>query len=87
MGEKLFYIRYHTGAGDDIANTLEEAMKIADKGAAYTQQPITIEDDEGSEIARRAWWGVEYDETNDDMYCKDPICFGSFGYYSDWQTN
>lgn len=84
MEKTRYHICYHTGVGDDVADTLEKAMKIADEGAAYTQRDITIEDDDGNMVARRSWWGVEYDETNEDMCCEDPICFGSFGYYGDW---
>ncbi len=84
MEEKRYHICYHTGAGDDYADTLDEAMKIADEGAAYTQQDISIEDENGEEVARRRWCGVEYDEDNEDTYCEDPICFGSYGYYFDW---
>jgi len=84
MEKGIYRICYHTGAGDTTAETLEEAMRIADQGAAYTQQDISIEDADGNEVARRRWCGVEYDEDDEDLYCEDPICFGSFGYYSDW---
>ena len=58
-------------------------MQIADEGAAYTQQKITIEDENGETVMTRPWWGVEYDPGEDD--CEEPICFGSYGYYGDWQ--
>ena len=78
-----YYINYNTGAGNEWADTLEEAKRMADDGAAYTQQPIVIEDEDGNEIAHRPWWGVQYDEDEGDE--TDPVCFGSFGYFGDWQ--
>ena len=78
-----YYINYNTGAGNEWADTLEQAKAIADDGAAYTQQPIVIEDEDGNEITRRPWWGVQYDEDEGDE--TDPICFGSSGYFGDWQ--
>lgn len=77
----MYYINYQTGAGNDTADTLEEAKRIADEGAAYTQQPIVIEDEDGNEVSRRSWYGVKYNADDD---CVDPILFGSFGFYSDW---
>ena len=83
---KAFYmIRYNTGAGDEEVNgTLDEAKAIADDGAAYTQQDIVIEDEDGNEVARRVWYGVEltdeYMTDDEDKY----ITFGSFGFYAPW---
>lgn len=79
----MYYINYHTGAGDGTAETIERAMQIADEGAAYTQQKITIEDEHGEIVMTRYWCGVEY--APDEHDCEDPICFGSYGFYSDWQ--
>lgn len=76
-----YYINYHTGAGNrwiDAAD-LDAAKSDADKDAAYTQQPITIEDEDGNELSRRAWWGYDYDDSQ-----SDPIRFGTFGFYGDW---
>lgn len=78
-----YYINYNTGVGNEWADTLEEAKEIADAGACYTQQPITIEDEDDNEICRRPWWGSQYNE--DEAWEDDPICFGEFGYFGDWQ--
>lgn len=87
-----YYINYHTGAGNEFcAGTLEEAKKIADENACYTQADITIhcvdaDDNPGAVICRRSWYGVEFDpdaaelEDGDDV-----ITFGSFGYYGPWR--
>ena len=80
----MFYIKYHTGAGDETASTIEEAKRIADDGAAYTQLSITIEDEYGNEVARRPWWGVEFDPDATDETIDDIISFGRFGYYGAW---
>lgn len=77
----MYYINYNTGAGNDTADTLEEAKRIADDGACYTQHPIVIEDEDGNEVSRRSWYGAKYNADDD---CVDPILFGSFGFYSDW---
>lgn len=82
--EEKYYICYHTGAGDDVAPTVKAAMRIADKGAAYTQHDITIEDVNGNVLYTRRWWGTEYDEDED--CCENPILFGDFGFYSDWES-
>lgn len=80
--KKMTYtINYHTGAGNfEFDGDLSDAMNQADSDAAYTQQSITIEDEDGNEIARRPWCsmltGIE-DQQN-------PIRFGDFGYYADW---
>lgn len=79
----MYYVNYHTGAGNEtIDGTLEEAMKLADEGACYTQQNITIEDESGTVVALREWWGCM--DGIEEM--QDPIKFGSFGFYGDWET-
>lgn len=78
----MYTINYHTGTGNEHADTLDEAKRIADEGAAYTQQPITIEDEDGNEITRRPWWSVAYDEDAAAEF--DPIHIGDYGYYGDW---
>lgn len=77
-----YTINYHTGAGNEVieSDDLAEVMAEADKGAAYTQESITIEDESGKEVARRPWSPVL--EGLED--CSDPIQFGDFGYYGDW---
>lgn len=87
-----YYIDYNTGAGNEYAETLEEAKALADEGACYTQESIHIYevetdndiDDETSRqpVAIRNWYGVAYDE--EEAYEENPICFGDFGYYGDW---
>ncbi len=81
----MYTINYHTGAGNLTAETIIAAKALADENAAYTQLPITIEDEDGNEVARRCWWGIAYDESNDDTWCENPITYGDFGYYSDWE--
>lgn len=83
MTAKKYYINYNTGAGNEWADTLEAAREIADNGAAYTQQPIVIEDEDGNEVTRRPWWGVAY---NEEVPEDNPICLGDWGYYGDWQS-
>ena len=78
------YYIYHTGAGDfEFSGTLAQAQAAADDDAAYTQAPITIHDAEtGEEVSRRNWYESAYDP--DTTPEDDPICFGDYGYYSDW---
>ncbi len=92
-----YYIDYNTGAGNEYAETLEEAKALADEGACYTQQSIYIYEVESETdndidydyyetprqpVAIRNWYGVAYDE--EESYEENPICFGDFGYYGDW---
>ena len=83
-----FYVDFGTGAGIFYAESLEEAMECADKAVAYTQQDIKIYafDENGiisdtPEMVRR-WHGYEY--RSDEEPYENPICFGTFGFYSDW---
>lgn len=76
-------INYNTGVGNLTAETISEAKSIADDNCQYTQADITIEEDE-EVIARRKWYGFEFNEENDGS--EDPIRFGSFGYYADWDA-
>jgi len=81
MSNKTYKINYHTGAGDtEFTGDILLAMATADSGAVYTQQPITIEDEDGNEVARRQWYGVLTGIED----CQNPIQFGDFGYYADW---
>lgn len=78
--EMTYTINYHTGAGNfEFNGDLEGAMVSADEGAAYTQQPIIIEDANGEEVARRDWYGVTPENEGDDI-----IQFGDYGYYGEW---
>jgi hypothetical protein len=68
------------------ATDLESAMAEADAAASYCQEDITLieSDENGSETEYvRKWWDVKYNEKEDDS--KNPIEFGDFGYYSDWE--
>jgi hypothetical protein len=77
----MYTINYHTGAGNlEIDSDLQDAMSVADEGATYTQQPITIEDEDGNEVARREWYGV----TTGIEDQQNPIQFGTYGFYADW---
>jgi|GEM_PF-2417060 hypothetical protein len=82
-----YTINYNTGAGNETVETndMMSLRALADEGATYTQQPITIEGkfDDGSTniICTRQWVGC----LNGIENCEDPIRFGDYGYYSDWQ--
>ena len=85
----MYYVDFGTGAGNFYEETLESAMEKADDGAGYTQQDINIfevdDQDNISEnpIMYRKWWGYQYQQ-EEEPYEK-PICFGSFGFYGDWE--
>ena len=75
-----YYVDYGTGAGNEwVEGTLEDAMKVAEKGAAYTQMDINIENEDGVEVARLPWNAVGAGE--DDIVVVE---FGSFGFYGEW---
>jgi hypothetical protein len=81
-----YFINYGTGVGNEwVDGTLEDAMKTADENATYTQEPICIQNENGDVITGRSWYGIAYDENEND--CEDPIKFGSYGFYADWTLN
>lgn len=82
-----YTINYQTGITEEIEGTLEQAKAMADEGAAYTQQDITILDEKGETVACRSWWGVAYDPDETDETEDEVIQFGSFGHYSAWREN
>lgn len=83
-----YYINYHTGAGNEwFEGTIEQAMERADDGAGYTQQNITIEDERGREVARRTWWGTEFNPFMAEESELDVIQFGEYGHYGAWHEN
>lgn len=82
-----YEVNFGTGAGNRTAKTLEEAKKIADDCAAYTQCDIAIyavTDDDRIEIAQRKWYGLA--PSADDKKL-DIIQFGHHGYYGQWSVD
>lgn len=75
-----FLVNFGTGAGNEWAETLEEAKQIAEENATYTQASIIIEDKNYNEIAKLPWWSVQPGE--DDEVTVD---FGNFGFYGEWE--
>ena len=61
------------------ADTLEEAEQKADKCLSYTQRSMALMEN-GSVVARRPW----YPTLEDIEDCENPVQYGSFGYYGDW---
>jgi hypothetical protein len=81
-----YHINWNYMMEDEIVEgTLEEAMKIADDGAAYTQQNINIKDEDGKVVASRSWWGTVYDPDETEDAEDEIISFGSFGYFGAWE--
>ncbi|MFA5559213.1 MAG: hypothetical protein WDA59_07160 [Methanofastidiosum sp.] len=83
---KKYLVNFGTGAGNEYADTIEEAKRIAVEQASYTQASIKIElvneddEEENEVIARLPWWGVQPGE--DDEVIVD---FGEFGFYGEWE--
>ncbi len=76
-----YYINYGTGAGnEEVEGTIQNAMKVAEDGLAYTQMPVVIFDESGQEVAILPWWGVQPGE--DDIVT---AAFGEFGFYGTWE--
>ena len=76
-------------------DTLEEAIKCADRDACYILQPIKIYggkywqtwDDVANDepILWRSWCPVAYDPDEEDAFNEDLILdFGDYGYYAPW---
>lgn len=80
-----FLVNFGTGAGNEFAETLEEAKEIAEENATYTQASITIEipnnnEEENEVVAKLPWWSVH--PGDDDVVTVD---FGDFGFYGEWE--
>lgn len=77
---KKFIINYHTGVKNEVeAADLEEAKAIAQEGIAYTQENVSIEDEEGTTLAVARWYGISPEEHDDVLEV-----VGN-GFYADWQ--
>lgn len=75
-----FIINYHTGVVHEIeAEDLAEAKQIAVEGMTYTQQKVSIEQEDGEVLATSYWFGVAPDE-DDAVLAR----FGDYGFYQLW---
>lgn len=74
-------INYNNGCTVEHVGTLASAKRAASAGASYTQCNITIEDAHGHPVARRKWCMIGRDNV-----ARNPIYFGSFGFYGDWEN-
>ena len=63
------------------AEDLAGAQAQADKHIGYNQESMLILDSNGDELSRRSWWGC----TDGIEDCNNPIRYGDFGFYGDWQ--
>lgn len=82
-----YYIDYNTGAGNEwVEGTLDHAKRVADKGASYTQQHITIYTFDEVNLTRVPVTGRSWHWQSSGMgRMHNPISFGDFGYYGDWE--
>lgn len=75
---KKYFIDFNTGAGNEWADTLEEAFVLAENGLSYTQEPVCVYN--GAElIAKLPWYGIE--PSKDDVATAN---FGDSGFYGEW---
>ena len=80
---KKFIIDYSNGITEKIeADSLNEVKKMAVAGMSYTCQPVIIRDNNGHEITRSEWFGVDGND-NDHVL----IQFGNSGYYQVWNDD
>ena len=79
---KKYMVDFGTGAGNLYADTIDEAMELADKNACFTEQNIYIIGTEtGQKLYVRNWYG-----TNEGLDLNDnPIDYGANGHYADWR--
>ena len=75
-----YLLNYGTGAGNEWHESLEEAK--ANVNFEYTQESVTIEDENGNEILKSKWWSVAYDPEEDE---NTPLAEFGNGYYAQWQ--
>lgn len=68
------------GGGEYIVfNSLDDAQDYADERACYCQRDINIYSKKHTYIRR--WWGT----IGGVEECTNPIQFGNFGFYGDWE--
>jgi hypothetical protein len=81
----MYRVYFNTGAGNATGfESVEDAKRYADVVASYTQEKICIYDEDTDELVSvRQWVGLPLD--NDLGLTEDPICFGNFSYYDDWE--
>jgi hypothetical protein len=81
----MYAVLFGTGAGDEFGfETVEAAKEYADSYATYTQCSISIVGEVTGEVmCSRTWWGLKFDSGLDPS--ENPIQFGYFGYYADWE--
>ena len=81
----MYRVDYNTGEGNGYGiESIEDAKQYADEGAEYTQEKICIYDEDTDELVSvRQWVGLPLDDGLG--LVEDPICFGDFGYYDDWE--
>ena len=77
-----FTVNWNNGLKENIHGTLDEVKSYADEMSSYTQCDIKIENENGEEVLRRIWYGVEAEEEDNE---RSIIKFGSFGFYDEWQ--
>jgi hypothetical protein len=82
---KMYRVDFGTGAGNENGfETVDDAKQYADDGAEYTQCNICIYDEDSDElVSERKWVGLPLDDELG--LVENPICFGNFGYYDDWE--
>lgn len=65
-------------------DSIEEMLREIDERIAYNQSSVSVtfyEDDKPVREFVRCWWGCG--EPDED--CENPIVFGNFGWYGDWE--
>lgn len=89
FAEGCYIVDFGTGTGSETAYSLEDAMKKAEAGIAYTQKDIRILDeterspwstDPEPVVAILPWYGVKAGA--DDEVVQG---FGEYGFYGPWR--
>lgn len=84
VSEEKYFVKSGYWEDSEIYNNIEDAKKGADELISYNQEDVIIYNEKNEEVCRRTWYGgVEYDKDENDE--EDPILFGDFGFYGDWQ--
>lgn len=80
----MYTIDYNNGVVNTCDGSLEDAKKLADDCAGYSQHNIYINNDKGERVAGRSWYGVQFDPADTDETEDEVIQFGSYGYFGAW---
>ncbi|MDL2236171.1 hypothetical protein LJC07_08585 [Christensenellaceae bacterium OttesenSCG-928-L17] len=77
----MYTINYHTGEGNESFKTIEECMENV--SPSYTQEPITIDNENGEPLYISRWYPCTYNPETSDA---EPLAiYSGRGFFTNWE--